>query len=114
MESQYSQYAWLIPLFPLLAFLIVTAVGRQAKELSVYVSIIASLASFVLAALIFFERVGAQIDSYTWHDLQWIKMGDYSLNMGFEVTNLNALMLLVVTLVSLLVNIYSKGYMQDD
>lgn len=114
MESQYSQYAWLIPLFPLLAFLIVTAVGRQAKELSVYVSIIASLASFVLAVLIFFERVGAQIDSYTWHDLQWIKMGDYSLNMGFEVTNLNALMLLVVTLVSLLVNIYSKGYMKDD
>ncbi|QGQ93487.1 NADH-quinone oxidoreductase subunit L [Paenibacillus psychroresistens] len=114
MESVYSQYAWLIPLFPLLAFLIVTAVGRQAKELSVYVSIIASLASFVLAALIFFERVGSQIENYTWHDLQWIKIGDYSLNMGFEVTNLNALMLLVVTLVSLLVNIYSKGYMKGD
>jgi NADH-quinone oxidoreductase subunit L len=114
MESVYSQYAWLIPLFPLLAFLIVTAVGRQAKQLSVYVSIIASLASFVLAALIFFERIGAQIDSYTWRELQWIKIGDYSLNMGFEVTNLNALMLLVVTLVSLLVNIYSKGYMKDD
>jgi NADH-quinone oxidoreductase subunit L len=114
MTSVYSQYAWLIPLFPLLAFLIVTAVGRQAKELSVYVSIIASLASFVLAALIFFERINAQIDNYTWNDFQWIKIGDFVLNMGFEVTNLNALMLLVVTLVSLLVNIYSKGYMKDD
>jgi NADH-quinone oxidoreductase subunit L len=114
MVSDFSQYAWLIPLFPLLAFLIVTSIGRQAKELSVYVSIIASLASFVLAALVFYERLGAHMDNYTWHDFQWIKIGDFVLNMGFEVTNLNALMLVIVTLVSLLVNIYSKGYMKDD
>jgi NADH-quinone oxidoreductase subunit L len=114
MVSDFSQYAWLIPLFPLLAFLIVTSIGRQAKELSVYVSIIASLASFVLAVLVLYERLGAHMDNYTWHDFQWIKIGDFVLNMGFEVTNLNALMLVIVTLVSLLVNIYSKGYMKDD
>jgi NADH-quinone oxidoreductase subunit L len=114
MESYYSHYAWLIPLFPLLAFLIVTAMGRQAKELSVYVSIIAALASFVLAAFIFIERISHQVDNYTWNEFQWIKIGGFVLNMGFEVTNLNALMLVVVTLVSLLVNVYSKGYMKND
>src|SRR5690606_33860642 len=40
--------------------------------------------------------------------------GDYSLTMGFEINNLNALMMIVVSLVSLLVNLYSKGYMQGD
>lgn len=54
------------------------------------------------------------MEDYTWNDLQWIKVGDFTLNMGFEVTNLNALMLVIVTLVSLLVNIYSKGYMHGD
>ncbi|MDB5053333.1 MAG: subunit of NADH:ubiquinone oxidoreductase [Bacilli bacterium] len=114
MVLDYSQLAWLIPLFPLLAFLIVTALGRQAKELSVYVSIIASIASFALAVLILLGRLGAHVDNYTWDNFQWIKAGNFVLNMGFEVTNLNALMLFIVTLVSLVVNIYSKGYMKED
>ncbi|MDF2724364.1 MAG: proton-translocating NADH-quinone oxidoreductase, chain, partial [Paenibacillus sp.] len=44
----------------------------------------------------------------------WIRIGDYTLRIGFEVTNLTVMMLVVVTLVSLLVNIYSAGYMKHD
>ncbi|MCD1260882.1 NADH-quinone oxidoreductase subunit L [Paenibacillus athensensis] len=114
MVSDYSQYAWLIPLFPLLAFLALTAMGRQLKDLGIYISIVAMLASFVVALLIFVERLGGGVEDYTWDKLDWLKIGDWTLNMGFEVNNLNALMLVIVTLVSLLVNIYSKGYMKDD
>lgn len=114
MISAYSQYAWLIPLFPLLSFLILTAVGRQLKEAGAYISIAAVFASFVVSLLIFIERLGGQIEDYTWNKLQWINLGTFSLNMGFEITNLNALMLVIVTLVSLLVNLYSKGYMEGD
>lgn len=114
MISAYSQYAWLIPLFPLLAFLLLTAMGRQLKEAGIYMSIIATFASFVVALLIFVERWGGQIEDYTWNKLTWIKLGTGSLAMGFEITNLNALMLVIVTLVSLLVNVYSKGYMHGD
>ncbi|WP_409343741.1 NADH-quinone oxidoreductase subunit L [Paenibacillus sp. MBLB4367] len=114
MVSDYSQYAWIVPLFPLAAFLLLTAFGRQLREGGVFVGIVAAFASFALSLLIFFERIGGQMEDYTWSGLQWIKVGDFTLNMGFEVTNLNALMLVVVTLVSLLVNIYSKGYMHGD
>ncbi|MCR8632333.1 NADH-quinone oxidoreductase subunit L [Paenibacillus radicis (ex Xue et al. 2023)] len=114
MISAYSQYAWLIPLFPLLSFLILTAMGRQLKEAGSYISIIAMFASFIVAMLIFIERLGGHIEDYTWNKLTWLKLGSASLNLGFEITNLNALMLVIVTLVSLLVNLYSKGYMQDD
>lgn len=114
MVSAYSQYAWLIPLFPLLSFLILTAVGRSLREVGAYISIVAVFASFVLSVLVFMERVGGHLEGYTWNKLQWLKLGDVTLTMGFEVNNLNALMLVIVTLVSLLVNIYSKGYMHDD
>jgi NADH-quinone oxidoreductase subunit L len=114
MVSAYSQYAWLIPLFPLLSFLILTAVGRQLKDAGAYISIVAVFASFALSVLIFIERVGGQVGDYTWNQLHWLKLGTTTLTMGFEVTNLNALMLVVVTLVSLLVNLYSKGYMHGD
>ncbi|MFD0695512.1 NADH-quinone oxidoreductase subunit L [Paenibacillus sp. GCM10027628] len=114
MVSDYSQYAWLIPLFPLLAFLALTAMGRQLKDLGIYISIVAMLASFIVALLIFLERLGGHVEDYTWDKIHWLQVGDFTLAMGFEVNNLNALMLVIVTLVSLLVNIYSKGYMKGD
>ncbi len=114
MVSVYSPYAWFIPLFPLLAFLALTAMGRQMKTAAAGISIIAAFASFVLSVLIFIERVGGHIEDYTWNGFEWLRIGDTPLRMGFEITNLNALMLVVVTLVSLLVNIYSKGYMHGD
>lgn len=114
MVSAYSQYAWLIPLFPLLSFLILTAVGRQLRDAGAYISIVSVFVSFVLSLLVFWERLGGQVEDYTWNNLQWLRLGDVTLTMGFEVTNLNALMLVIVTLVSLLVNIYSSGYMHGD
>lgn len=114
MESAYSQYAWLIPLFPLLAFLILTAAGKQLRAAGAYISIILTAASFLLSLLIFWERIGGEVVNYTWNKLEWLKLGNVTLKMGFEVTNLNALMLVIVTLVSTLVTLYSKGYMDGD
>lgn len=114
MVSDYSQYAWLIPLFPLIAFLALTAMGRQLKDLGIYISIFAMALSFIVALLIFVERIGGNVEDFTWDKMNWLQVGDFTLKMGFEVTNLNSLMLVIVTLVSLLVNIYSKGYMKGD
>src|SRR5688572_4573200 len=115
MEAVYSQYAWLIPVFPLLAFILLISLGRQIKMYSAYISIAAALASFIMAVLVLFERVRNEgVLDYSWNGFEWLSLGSLSLNMGFEVTNLNALMLFVVTLVSLLVNVYSMGYMKED
>lgn len=110
----YAQIAWLIPLFPLIAFLILLAAGRGWKDAGAYVGILATLASLVVSVLVFAERLGKGSLDYTWNAMEWIKLGDYSLAMGFEINNLNALMLVVVSLVSFLVNVYSKGYMKGD
>jgi NADH-quinone oxidoreductase subunit L len=109
------QYSWLIPLFPLIAFMLLLAFGRQMKESSAYIGIGATLASFVLAILVLLEGLGSSAEQFYFHStMRWLSVGDISLFVGFEVDRLNALMLVIVTLVSLLVNIYSKGYMHGD
>jgi len=54
------------------------------------------------------------MQNYTWNDWEWLSVHTVTLTMGFEINNLNTLMLLIVSFVSVLVNLYSIGYMKDD
>lgn len=114
MESTYSQLAWIIPLSPLVAFFILLSIGRQLKQYGGYLAVLASLVSFIISVLIFIERTGSEMQNYTWNDWEWLSVHTVTLTMGFEINNLNTLMLLIVSLVSVLVNLYSIGYMKDD
>jgi len=114
MEAVYAQYAWLVPLFPLIAFLLILGIGRTANRTGPVIGVIGTSISFVVALLVLFEQMKGDGMAYVWNDLEWIRAGNFVLEMGFEVNPLNALMLVVVTFVSLLVNVYSIGYMKDD
>lgn len=103
--------AWIIPLFPLLSFVILLLFGRQLKEASAYIGILLSLASFVYSLLVLFERF---YEPTFKTEAVWLSIGDIQLTAGFEVNQLNALMLFIVSLVSFLVHTYSKGYMHGD
>lgn len=103
--------AWIIPLFPLLSFLILLLFGKRLKETSAYVGIFLTLAALVYSILVLFERFSAP--NYQ-AKADWLTIGDLHLTAGFEVNQLNALMLFIVSLVSFLVHTYSKGYMHGD
>jgi NADH-quinone oxidoreductase subunit L len=103
--------AWIIPLFPLLSFLILLLFGKRLKEASAYVGILFTLASLVYSILVLIERLDAP--NYV-AKADWLTIGDIHLTAGFEVNQLNALMLFIVSLVSFLVHTYSKGYMHGD
>ncbi len=107
------QYAWLIPLFPLFAFIVIVSFGRQLKEGAAYVGILFTAVSFLLAVATFWARFqeGAGDEKFP---IDWLHVGDIVIRMGYEVNQLNAMMLVIVTFVSLLVQIYSKGYMHGD
>ncbi|THF73143.1 NADH-quinone oxidoreductase subunit L [Cohnella fermenti] len=113
MDIVFSQVAWLAPLFPLTAFAVLTAMGRGLGKAGAIVATAASLLSFVLALLIAAERLGDSAEDYTGR-IEWLRAGGVVLHAGYEVTNLTALMLVIVTLVALLVNVYSLSYMKDD
>jgi NADH-quinone oxidoreductase subunit L len=103
---------WLIPLFPLLAFILLLAFGRQLKEGSAWLGTVFMVGAFILATMTLVERL--QMEQVAPIVFDWLKIGDRYITMGFEVTPLNALMLFIVTLVSLLVHVYSRGYMEGD
>lgn len=103
--------AWIIPLFPLLSFLILLLFGKRLRDVSAYVGILLTLASLVYSLLVLFERFTQPTFKTS---TEWLRIGDISLTAGFEVNQLNALMLVIVSLVSFLVHTYSKGYMDGD
>lgn len=109
-------HAYLIPLFPAIAFLIIAPFTRSKKNLSAAIAIAMMAAAFVFSVCVAFAVVDYQItmsDPYVMKTL-WAKVGDVALEMGVLIDPLTAMMLVIVTLVSLLVYIYSAGYMEHD
>ena len=113
MSTFFTEYAWLIPLFPFVAFVVLTATGKSLRRAGPWIATLASFVSLALAVGIAAERASSNAPEYS-KQFEWISIGKLKLMAGFEVTNLSALMLVVVTLVAFLVNLYSQGYMKKD
>lgn len=113
MSTFFAEYAWLVPVFPLAAFAILTAMGRGLKKTGAWIGTTATFVSFILSVCIAIERLSGNAPDYS-RKMDWIQIGSLKLGAGFEVTNLTSLMLVVVTLVGFLVNLYSQGYMKND
>lgn len=103
----------LIPLFPLIGFLINGFLGKfLPKGSSGWIGSGVVLASFVCVVLIF-KSVGA-------HDLihidlfNWIAVSGLDISFGFQIDPLTIIMMLVVTGVGFLIHLYSIGYMHGD
>jgi NADH-quinone oxidoreductase subunit L len=113
MSTFFAEYAWLVPVFPFAAFAVLTAMGRGLKKTGAWIGTVATFASLVLSLCIATERIFKSAPDYS-RQIDWLQIGNLKLGAGFEVTNLTSLMLVIVTLVGFLVNLYSQGYMKDD
>ncbi|MBU4449013.1 MAG: NADH-quinone oxidoreductase subunit L, partial [Proteobacteria bacterium] len=110
-------YVWLIPLFPLIGFLINGLVGKSLPK-SV-VGTIGSAAvglSFLVTVAIFLEflKLPEGIHAVEKVVYTWIASGPFTASVAFLIDPLSLIMLLVVSGVSTLIHIYSIGYMHDD
>lgn len=103
----------LIPLLPLIAFAINIIFGKWViKDRAHWIAIPAVAGSFILSIITFTEVAAGRIINYDIYS--WIVSGDFRVSIGFLIDQLTAIMLIVVTSVSLLVHIYSVGYMHGD
>jgi NADH-quinone oxidoreductase subunit L len=112
------QVPWLIFLLPFFSLIVISFILRpffnNRPKLSGYVTIgtigISCILSFwVLAAVL--AAPGHKLDI---PDIQWMVVGDLSVQVGLLVDSLTAVMLVVVSFVSLMIQIYSQGYMKGD
>ena len=108
-----SQYLFLIPLLPLLAFVINLLFGRQLGKTSSLIATPAVFVSFLLALLVL-QDVNATGHALRQDLYTWIQAGDFEIGINLYVDQLTAVMLVVVTSVGFLVHFYSRGYMDHD
>jgi len=104
----------LIPLCPLLAAIAAGLFGRKlGRTLSHRVTIAGVAISFLLS-LIAFQQVVLAGNTFNESIYTWMISGNIRFEVGFLVDKLTVLMMLVVTFVSLMVHIYTIGYMAED
>ena len=114
-------------LAPLLAFAIQMFVGKRLPRGGDFVSIAAISTAFAASCWVLVQALGASTPDYQWSLVfPWVDLTatwqpaalsapvDFDIPMGFAIDNLTAVMLLVVTGVSLLVHLFSVGYMHGE
>ena len=103
----------LIPLLPLFAAIVVGLFGRMLPRAAAHWLTIAGVAaSFGLSAYVFVDVLHGHFFNGTVYT--WLTSGGTSFEVGFLIDKLTAVMMVVVTFISLMVHIYTIGYMQED
>ena len=104
-----------IVLAPLIGSIIVGLAGhRLGRTLSHSITILGVTVSTVLALYVFNHHVLKGAEVFNENIYTWMQVGGLNMSVGFLVDNLTSVMLLVVSFISLMVHIYTIGYMQED
>ncbi|HQN66076.1 MAG TPA: NADH-quinone oxidoreductase subunit L [Methylophilus sp.] len=102
-----------IPLLPLLAAAVVGLFGHKLPRATAHIFTITGVGlSFVLSAIVFGKTLDGAI--YNQNLYTWLTAGNTQFHVGFLVDNLTSMMMVVVTFVSLMVHVYTIGYMEED
>ncbi|MDQ4132489.1 MAG: NADH-quinone oxidoreductase subunit L [Actinomycetota bacterium] len=106
--------AWLIPLIPFASFWIILFFGKRLPAKGASVGILAIGTSFLLSAIAAAEWIGMEHPHAVEKHRTWFKLGGVDIGAGIYVDGLTVMMLIVVTFISLMVHVYSTGYMHGD
>jgi NADH-quinone oxidoreductase subunit L len=107
------QYLWLIPALPLVAAGLGALLKRERRRLAAALAIGGMALSWLLSCAAFLTSLSAHPFRETW-SFQWFDLANSSVPLGWVLDPLTAIMLVMVTLLSLLIFIYSLGYMARD
>ena len=102
----------LIPLFPFAAFLIIGLFGHWIRDRAHWIAVPAVAISFLLALSTFADIKNGNPIHVTLYS--WIASGAFDVSIGLYIDRLTAAMLLLVTIVSGLVHVYTIGYMHGE
>ena len=104
-----------IVLAPLLGAIVAGLFGRQVGRAGAHCITIAGVTiSCGLSMWVLYQLVWGGGTVFNQNIYTWFQVGNVSANVGFLVDNLTAMMMVVVTFVSLLVHVYTIGYMHED
>ena len=109
---------WLIPLFPLIGFLINGLFGKKIKNEAVIGGIgpLMIFLSFLVSCGILMQMIGLPPEQRVFEKVvfPWIHSGHFKADMAFLIDPLSCIMIMVVTGVGTLIHLYSIGYMHGE
>ncbi len=108
---------WLIPLFPMAAAAILAVTKQRHRRFAATLAIVAMGVALALSCVAFAATLGAHGGTEAAHpfrNFKWFDLGATSVQLGWVLDPLSGCMLLMVSLVGLLIFIYSAGYMAED
>ncbi|MEE9277480.1 MAG: NADH-quinone oxidoreductase subunit L [Dehalococcoidia bacterium] len=109
------EHAWILPAIPACAFGLLFVVGRYLPRQGDWLSILAIGSVFVLFFFVLeshLDSLNAGLGGIANTGFDWVNFGDFHLRIGFTVDSISVVMLGVVSLVGLMVNVYSVQYMR--
>jgi len=107
------QIVWLIPILPLIGFLI-NGLGRKVLSKSL-IGVIGSgviLASFIVSVWVFLQVKGG--NTHVAEYFNFISVGDLKIPFAFQIDQLSSIFLLIITGVGFLIHVYSTSYMHEE
>ena len=105
----------IIVLAPLLGAVVAGFFGRQVGRTGAHAVTIGGVAiSFLLSCQVLYQLATGKADPFNQNVYTFFEVGAYTGHIGFLIDRLAAMMMAVVTFVSLLVHVYTIGYMKDD
>jgi NADH-quinone oxidoreductase subunit L len=112
------ELAWLIFLLPVASFAIISLFVRpfvrKESRIAGYITILAVAGALGLSLWNLATVMGASGHELEVPEIRWLVVGDFHFSIGILMDSLTAVMLVVVTTVSLMVQVYSQGYMKGD
>ncbi|SDD71066.1 NADH dehydrogenase subunit L [Sanguibacter gelidistatuariae] len=108
--------AWLLIAIPLVGAAVLLLAGRRANAWGHWLGVIASGASFVVAALVLIAMLGREASDRVVdvHLFDWLNAGPLNVEAGLRIDPLSLTFVLLVTFVGTLIHIYSVAYMEHD
>ncbi len=103
----------LVPLAPLAGAIVAGLFCRVIPRWLAHTATILGVAVAFITSIVIFQDVQAG-NSFNGTVYQWLASGEYKFEVGFLIDKLTVTMMLVVTSVSLMVHLYTIGYMQED
>lgn len=112
---KFIDLAWTIPIFPAIAFLIIGFITKKSKGISSAIAIGGMVLSFIFSLGVFYEVITSKvsINEPIEYAVSWLTV-PIKIEAGVLIDPLTVIMLLIVTFIGLLVEIYSLGYMKGD
>jgi NADH-quinone oxidoreductase subunit L len=113
MSPSFLDYLWLLPAVPFAAAIVILSSGKSRRKSAAGLAIAGQIVVLTISIVAFLPTLQTpgfrEVQNFT-----WFTFGEQTLRLGFVLDPLAAAMLVMITLVSLCIFVFSVGYMADD